>query len=136
MAKKTKKVEIEELPVEKPKKLSNHIEEYFAHKEGNKDYLISKEIFKADIDVDIKTELEREEIGYITTLQYNNEILKTKGLKPVYSQFLTNYMRLKISHKRQSRKEFVDMNKGDKTDDMLKGMSDLSNISTIKDSKK
>jgi hypothetical protein len=114
------------------KKLVNPIEEYFAHKEGNKEYLISREIFKASEDVDIKTDLEREEIGLITTLQYNNQILKNAGLSPVYEKFLTNYMRLKISLNRQSRKEFVDMNKGDKTDDVLKGMADLSTIEKTK----
>lgn len=115
------------------KELVNPIEEYFAQKEGNENYLIGREVFKADNDIDIKTDLTEKEINYITTLQYNNEILKQAKLSPVYLKFLNNYMRLKISLKRQSRKEFVDINKGDKTDDMLKGMADLS---TIKDTKR
>ena len=41
-------------------------------------------------------------------------------------------MRLKISLKRQSRGEFVTINKGDKTDEALGLMSNLSNISNVK----
>lgn len=117
----------------KTKKLSNPIEEYFAHQEGNQGFLISRELFKAEQeDVDIKTDLKPEEISYINVLMFNNDLLKSRGLKPVYQNFLKNYMRLKISLDRKSRGEFVAMNKGDKTDDILKGMSDLSNIKSAK----
>lgn len=116
-----------------PKPLKNHIEEYFANKEGNKDFLISREIFNADKDVDIKTDLDAQEISYITVLMYNNDLLRSKQLKPVYKEFLNNYMRLKISLKRQSRGEFVNINRGDdKTSDVLKGMSDLKSLQDTK----
>lgn len=114
-------------------KLSNHIEEYLIKQEGNRDLIVGKEIFKADDNVDIKTDLNMQEISYINTLFYNNDLLVSKKLKPVYKDFLTNYMRLKISLDRKSRKEYVDVNR---SADVSKMAQDLSNIKNITDVKK
>lgn len=111
--------------------MKNHIEEYLADKLG-KETIIGREIFKADKDIDIKTELKAEEISLISAVMYNNDLLVSRGLKPVYSNFLRNYMRLKISLDRKSRAEFVNINKQSTTDDLLKGVSDLSNIKNVK----
>lgn len=115
-------------------KLTNPIQEYFANQSENEKFLSSRELFRADNDVDIKTEVELDEIQYITTLLYNNDLLKSKGLKPVYKDFLNNYLRLKISLKRKSRTEFVDMNK---QQDASKLLQDASNLkSSYGDAKK
>lgn len=114
--------------------MPTNVEEYFTNQEGNKDVLVAKEIFRAEPEnVDIKTDLSHEEIQKITTLMYNNDLLKSKQLKPVYKNFLKNYMRLKISLERKSRTEFVDINK---SNDMKQGLQDLSNFKNIEDSKK
>lgn len=110
------------------KKLNNHIEEYLIQKDGNSN-LVSKEIFKADLDnTDIKTELSIQEIVLINKLKFNDILLKSRGLKSVYSEFLNNYMRLKISLDRKSREEFVKINKSKDSDDVVNTMSNFSNI--------
>lgn len=117
------------------KKMSNHIEEYFAQIEGTKESLISRELFKADSEnIELKTHLTDEEIILINTLFFNNSILVNAGLKPVYSNWLEKYMRLKVSKDRLSRQEFVQINKQQFDD--FKKVSDLSNIKNIMDTKK
>lgn len=152
-SKKQKKIEIKKLP-EKPlepvkeqiktiqnatngsninKPLPDNIDEYFNKIEGTKEAFHSRQLFEAKReDVDIKTDLTWEEITLINTLLFNNRLLIAKGLNPFYTEYLYNYMRLKISLDRKSRGEFVMVNKTDKTDDMLKGMSDLSNITGVR----
>jgi hypothetical protein len=128
---KPKEVPMSTTNIKKP--LPDNIDEYFTKIEGSKEAFHSRELFKAErVDVDIKTDLSIEEIVLINKLIFNNELLAKKGLKPVYTNFLYNYMRLKISLDRKSRQEFVAVNKSDKTDDMLKGMSDLSNITGVR----
>lgn len=115
------------------KTIRNPIEEYFSEQEASKEVQTSKELFKADKDVDIKTDLIWREITLITKLFYNDEILKKHKLKPVFSRFINPYLRLKISMDRKSRTEFVTMNKGEtSTKDIIKEMSDVSNIISVK----
>ena len=107
----------------------NHIEEYFSNKESNRDVLVSKELFKAERkDVDIRTDLKDKEIVLVNKLIFNNFLLRKYKVFPVFDEFINEYMRLKISLDRKSRGEFVTMNRGDKTQDLLSGMSDFSNI--------
>lgn len=113
-------------------KLPDNIDEYFARVDGTKEAYHSRELFTADKNVDLKTDLGKEEIVYINVLMYNDDILKSKGLKPVFNNFLNKYMRLKFSLDRKSRGEFVNINKTDKTDDVLGKMADLKNISDTK----
>jgi hypothetical protein len=120
--------------ISKPQNMSNHIEEYFAESTQSKEVLTSKELFRANReDVDIKTDLSWQEIVLINKLIFNNALLKEAGLNPVYSDFIEEYLRLKISLDRKSRGEFVDMNRGQqKTDDILDTMSKVSNITGAK----
>ena len=115
-------------------KISNHIEEYFTKTEGSKDLIVSKEIFNAENEnIDLKTDLTIEEIKLLNTLIYNNKLLISRGLKPVYEPFINAYMRLKISLKRQSRGEYVDINRNN---DISKGLQDLSNAKELVKDKK
>jgi len=116
------------------KRMSDHIEEYFADATQSKEVLTSKELFKAlPEDVDIKTDLTLQEIVLINKLMFNNELLKDAGLIPVYKEFLNHYLRLKISLERKSRAEFVDMNRAKtNTDDILDVTSKISNITGAK----
>lgn len=116
------------------KAMSNHIEEYFADASQSKEVLTSKELFRATPeDVDIKTDLSIQEIVLINKLKFNDILLKSAGLNPVYKEFVNNYLRLKISFERKSRGEFVDMNRGQgKTDDVLDTLSKVSNITGAK----
>lgn len=111
------------------------IEEYLINENRERENLLSKELFKADGDnVDIKTELTDKEIVFINILLFNNMILKEKGLKPIYNKFLNQYMRLKISRLRQSRREFVEINKTSTSDEQIKSLN--SNIDNILKTKK
>lgn len=116
------------------KRMTNHIEEYFAESSQSKEVLTSKELFRAEKqDVDIKTDLTIKEIVLVNKLLFNNRILKDKGLNAVYDKFIEEYLRLKISLDRKSRGEFVDMNRGQsRTDDVLDTMGKISNITGVK----
>lgn len=116
------------------KPMSNHIEEYFAEASQSKEVLTSKELFRADKEnVDIKTDINWQEIILINKLIFNNAILKEAGLDPVYDGFIEHYLRLKISNERKSRGEFVDMNRGTgKTEDVIDTLSKVSNITSVK----
>lgn len=113
-------------------RLPDHIKEYFVQVEASKEAINSKEIFRADEDnIDIKTELSDMEIQILNRLMINDKILLQHGLIPVFSLFSTQFMRLKISRNRQSRQEFVDINRQNNTDQMLSGLQGLSNVSSI-----
>jgi hypothetical protein len=111
---------------------SNHIEEYFTEQEKSKDVITSKELFNADKNVDIKTDINWAEIVVINKIMMHNEYLASRGIKGVYDKFLDNYMRLKISLDRKSRGEFVNINRGNNTDDVIDKFSAFSNIAGVK----
>lgn len=132
-AKLPKKINEKPLKEISVRKLPDNIDEYFTKIEGTKEAFHSRELFKASReDVDIKTDLSIEEIVLINKLIFNNALLLRKKLKPIYTDFLYNYMRLKISLDRKSRGEFVAINKADKTDEAVGLLSNLSNITGAK----
>ena len=114
------------------KEKENPIEEYFAKQEGNKEVLIARELFKGGADVDLKTDLQAEEIVLLNNLMWNDNFLKSRGMRPLYESFTTSFMRLKISLERKSRGEFVDMNRSDRTEETLNRLGTLSNIKGTK----
>lgn len=119
--------------MENKKDLKNPIEEYFTKIETSKESINSKAIFEAEKEnLDLKTELTIQEIVILNKLEMNNIYLQSKGIKPIFSEFIKNYERLKISLDRKSRGEFVNLNKSNNTDDILNGMSNLSNIGSAK----
>lgn len=125
--------EIKKITIKENKALPNHIDEYFTKIEGSKEQFHSRELFKATKeDVDLKTDLKWQEITIINCLIWNNELLARKGLKPIYTNFINQYLRLKISLDRKSRAEFVSVNRNDKTEEALNLMGSLSNISNTK----
>lgn len=114
-------------------KMSNHIEEYFAKVEGSKEQFHSRELFKAEREnVDLRTDLIWREISLINVLFFNNELLRKSKLKPIYTDFLNQYLRLKISLDRKSRSEFVSVNRTDNSEQATNLLSNLSNINGAK----
>ena len=124
------KVIIPQAKYKKP--LPDNIDEYFVKIEGSKEAFHSRELFKAEKDVDLKTDLGAQEINYINTLMFNDVLLMSKGLKPVFKGFITKYMRLRFSLERKSRGEFVNINKSDKSEEAINLASNLSNITGAK----
>lgn len=116
--------------------MKDHIEEYFASQSDvSKELNAGKELFKGESEnIDLKTELEAEEIIMVNILHYNNEILEKLGINPPWKPFLEKFMRLKVSLKRQSRAEFVSVNK--KFEDSEQTLDKMSNISNILGAKK
>ena len=102
--------------------MKNHIAEYFKDNKETAEERASREIFKADTDVDIKTEVEMPEIIFINAMILNDKVLVDNGLKPCFSLYYNSYLRLKISHQRKSRSEFVNINRRDNTDAVVDGM--------------
>ncbi len=95
------------------KDMPDHIERFMSDNKASHEERQSKEIFEAkDNNIDLKTHLRDEEISLINILKFNDAFLKSKGLKPVYRDFITQFMRLKVSKDRLSRQEFVRMNSG------------------------
>lgn len=110
---------------------NNHIDEYFVSQgmNNNQDKLISKELFKAEKeDVDVKTDLSIHEIVLINKIHFMNDMLLDCKLDGIYTDFLNRYQRLKISLDRKSRGEFVSMNKGETSDEIVDKVSSISNI--------
>lgn len=115
--------------IETKKNMPDNIEEYFAKVEGTKQAFHSRELFEAKEDnIDLKTDLSNEEISLINVLFYNDMILKSRGLKPVFSNYINKFMRLKVSKDRLSRSEFVNINKVNTQEDVLNIASNLKNI--------
>lgn len=112
------------------KSMPDHIEEYFIQTEGSKQNIISRDLFKAEgSDIDLKTDLTNEEITILNTLFFNNEILRKRGLKPVYSNWIEKFMRLKVSKDRLSRNEFVSLNRvQEPAEEQLNKLGSFSNI--------
>lgn len=108
-------------------KSNNHIEEYILKSDNNSQAIASKELFKDD-KIELKTDINDMEIVHINKMLFNNEILKKCGLKPAFEKFITGYMKLKVSKDRKSRGEFVTINKQNNADEVMAGMSNISNI--------
>jgi len=91
----------------------NPIEEYF--KDTGSQVLKKSEVFEADDEnVDIKTDLTEQQIVLVNTLHENDLFLMERGLKPVFKSYYDKYLRLLVSKNRESRKEFVEVNKSKK----------------------
>lgn len=119
----------------KKNKLPDHIEEYFAEKEGSPESIKSRELFTADNqDIQFKTDLDEDDIARITTLHFNDQFLKKCGLKPIFKKYYIKFMKLRVSKDRKSREEFESINRGHQ--DTEQEISKLSNIKNIIDTKK
>lgn len=108
-------------------KTNNHIEEYFLKNDNNSTAIASKELFKSE-NIELRTDINDEEIINITKLKFNNKILQKHKLKPVFEDYINDFMKLKVSKDRKSRGEFVSINKTNNTDEVINGMGNLSNI--------
>lgn len=110
-------------------KLPNRIDEYMKEQESNSKVKTSRELFTAEQkDIDLKTDLSLSDIHNINVLMVNDEILKSCGLKDVFSMYYSEFMRLKISLDRKSRAEFVTINSEEKTGDLLEKASNTTSI--------
>lgn len=110
----------------------NPIQDYLME-HSDKNTVASKELFSAtDNDIKLKSDLSQEEIIHISTLLFNDRIISQAGLNPVFSPFIQDYMRLKVSLERKGRGEFVKINSGDKSEEMLSNFGNLSNIMNTK----
>lgn len=124
-----------ELKEKEPKvnKLPDHIDEYFTKSEGSPDAIKSRELFSADnLNIDLKTDVNFEEISIISTLKFNDKFLVSKGLKPIFQEYYNDYLRLKVSKDRLSRGEFVKINQANNSEDTINTLSNLSNITGVR----
>lgn len=111
----------------------NHVQEYFAKVEGSREAIISKELFKDDPKhIAVRTELNQDEIVIINKLDYNDYLLQQAGLRPVFYRFSKGFMILKVSKDRKAREEYVNAHNQNKTDEVIQGMSNMSNIMSPK----
>lgn len=93
----------------------------------------NKTLFESDNkNVDLKSDLIYPEDIYICSLYYNDEFLISKGLKPIYNNFLNDLLRKRFSLDRGSRSEFVNVNKKDFMDDNLAKLGSISNLKEVR----
>lgn len=94
-----------------PKNKKSPIEQWISSDDNKHNHY--EELFNPSDDrIDLKTELTQKQIGSINVIKNNIELLKKHGLKPDFlDKEITNYMRLMVSKDRQSRGEYVEVNK-------------------------
>ena len=85
-----------------------------------------------DKDVDLRTDLKYPEDVYVSTLYLNDEFLKNRGLKNIYSFYLNQLQRKRMSLDRGSRQEFVNVNKKDFIDDNLAKIGSVQNLTEVR----
>lgn len=85
-----------------------------------------------DEDTDLRSDLVYPEEVYVSTLLCNDVFLISKGLKPVYSGYLRELLRKRISLDRGSRSEFVNVNKKDYVDENLAKIGSISNLAEVR----
>jgi hypothetical protein len=113
------------------RKLLNHIEEYFQDSFNPESTF--KDLFEANkSNVDLRTDLSIQEIVVINKLLIDDEFIKKRLKFSLFSSFLDHYLRLKISKNRESRKEFVDINKRDRFKEHLKDFGNFQNLMEVK----
>lgn len=111
--------------------LPNHIEEYLKESVGENAF---RDLFEAEEDnVDLRTELNENEVDCVNKIFINNEFLYNKLGFDIYKEFLNNYMRLKVSFNRGSRSEFVDINRRERFEQNLSRFSNFQNLSKVKE---
>lgn len=107
------------------KALRNPIEEYI-HSSDEKGGQSHKELFNAEGDaVRTRTELDEREIRLLLRLIKIDMSLKDMGLEPIYSDVTNTFMELQISKNRQSRAEYVQVNKSSREDELQQQMQRL-----------
>lgn len=110
-------------------KLPNHIAEYFSNIETDSKLNVSKELFNANKEnIDFKTELGLEEIFLLSVMEDVDIDFYTRGLRPVFSDFLMKFKSLRVSFERKGRNEFVNINRGDKDELNPERLSSLKNL--------
>lgn len=111
--------------------------EYTKTQGSNKEAIVNKEIFKADDDVDVRTDVEWREITIVNSILAMNELFKRNGLSSfakIQDDYIQQYLRLKISKERKSRAEFVAVNRQQNNIDDATAL--LGNLSSINNTKK
>lgn len=115
------------------KKLINPIESYFNNKHNTAEFI---ELFEGtEENIDLRTDLEHEEIILTNIIKMNGEYLKDldEAFKDnIYTRFINSYMRLKVSLDRKSRGEFVDINKRERFENNLHKFNALKDLTDIK----
>ncbi|MFW6377217.1 MAG: hypothetical protein ACOCZ5_01100 [bacterium] len=111
------------------KPTNSHIEEYFKDNQESEKERASRQIFEADdSNIDLKTDLDSVEIKHISTMKTNDTFLINRGLKPVFSLYYNEYLRLRVSKDRGSRKEFVKLHSDDKSDELQENIRTASSL--------
>lgn len=104
----------------------NPIDEYLEDKGQQKPTY--NDLFEADIeDVDIKTELTLKQVSDIAGLKETDDFINEVIGSRIFQEYTEKYMRLLISLNRQSRKEFVEVNKSkrDENEGILDNLKSL-----------
>lgn len=110
------------------KKLPPVIEEYF-NKNDFRKHTHYDELFNAQKDnIDLQSQVSERELRAIAVLRTNDKYLNEKiKISEIYEIYIQNFLRLKVSLERQSRKEYVEVNKNDQTENQLRLMQGLNN---------
>ena len=115
------------------KKLPDHIKLYFDNIKNEVSKFI--EILQMDSDdYDLKTEINKQEIVVSNVIHLNHLTLLDCGVEDnIFHDYDENYLRRRASLNRQSRNEFVQINKTNNFEDNAQTLSNLSNIQKVKE---
>lgn len=115
-------------------KLPEHIEEYVKNNVGENAF---RDLFEATKDnIILRSDFNELEVDCINKIHINNVFLNNcfKGSNfDIYTEFLLNYMKAKVSFNRGSRIEFVDVNKKDRFENNLSKFNNFANLSKVKE---
>jgi hypothetical protein len=112
--------------------LKSPLEEYF--KENSDKESTFQDLFEATREnVDLRTDATIQEIVILNKIKMNCLFLKEKIKSEIYGEFFNQYLRLKISKDRESRKEFVDINRRDR---FKKNLQEFGDFKALADTKK
>lgn len=111
-------------------KLPDFLEEYFVNNNVSRDLLLSQELFKADENLDLKTDVTPQELVLANKILFFDNFLTSRGIDSSFLSFIRNFLRLKISQDRKSRSEFVNLNNPTnlQLDNSLQRISNFKNI--------
>lgn len=104
---------------------TNPIQDFFSDKESGS----GTELFRvSEENVDIKTEVTATEARLVNVLMSNDDFLESKGIRRVYKNYYSRFLRLQISLDRKGRSEFVQINRKDNSDDTISKLGNLQNV--------
>jgi hypothetical protein len=91
------------------------------------------ELFNStESDTDLRSDVVYPEDICICALKSNDDFLSNRGISPNHTKFINDFLRVRFSLDRGSRREFVDINKSNHIDDNLSKLGSIKNLPEVR----